>query len=72
MWKKLKNIAELMLISWLCGGGFFISLLCLILTWKLSLVVFCVWTISCIVAIMIIVTQLHQKDNFTKGKYNAG
>ena len=39
----MKKIGQYLLMFWLFGGGFVISLGCFILSWKIALGVFCVW-----------------------------
>jgi len=39
----MKKIGQYLLMFWLFGGGFVISLGCLIMSWKIALGVFCAW-----------------------------
>jgi len=48
----MKKIGQYMLAFWLFGGGFVISLGCLILSWKIALGVFCVWGCSWVASII--------------------
>jgi hypothetical protein len=53
---RLKQIFDFASIVWVFGGGFFIALLCLIWTWKLALVVFCLWALSGIIGLVWAIT----------------
>ncbi len=39
----MKKIGQYLLMFWLFGGGFVISLGCFIVSWKIALGVFCAW-----------------------------
>lgn len=49
----LKKIFDAVSIFWCFGGGFFISILCLIWSWKLSLAILCLWGCSWIIVGMV-------------------
>ncbi len=48
----MKKIGQYLLMFWLFGGGFVISLGCLILSWQISLGVFCFWGCTWIASII--------------------
>jgi len=48
----MKKIGQYLLAFWLFGGGFVISLGCLILAWEIALGVFCVWGCTWVAAII--------------------
>ena len=48
----MKKIGQYILAFWLFGGGFVISLGCLILSWQIALGVFCVWGCTWVVSII--------------------
>ncbi len=48
----MKKIGQYLLMFWLFGGGFVISLGCLIFSWQIALGVFCVWGCTWIASII--------------------
>lgn len=48
----MKKIIQYFLAFWLFGGGFIISLGCLIWSWQIALGVFCAWACLWIVIII--------------------
>ncbi len=45
----LKDIFDFILMAWLFGGGFVLAILCLVWSWKIAVITFCAWLISCII-----------------------
>ena len=48
----MKNILQYLLAFWFFGGGFVISLGCLILSWEIALGVFCFWGCTLVASII--------------------
>jgi len=48
----IKKIWEWISCFWCFGGGFVLSMMCLIFSWKLALILFCLWLLSWIIVVL--------------------
>lgn len=48
----MKKILQYLMAFWLLGGGFVISLCCLVWSWKIALGILCAWLCIWIIMIM--------------------
>lgn len=53
----LESIFWFVLLFWLCGGGFFIGLLCFVWTWKLAIATWCLWGCSWVITCISIMCE---------------
>ncbi len=66
MKKKLKDIAEFILLFWCCGGGGVIGLVYFAFAWKLGVVILGLWGCSVIMAILILINKQTSKKRDKK------
>lgn len=64
--KKLREILGYIIWFWCFGGGFFIGLLCFILTWKLAVAVLCIWGCSLVTFFLWLMCEVVTKDSYKK------
>lgn len=50
--KNFKDIFYFILMFWIFGGGLILALLGLVISWKLTLIIFCAWVCSVIFALI--------------------
>lgn len=70
MSKKLKEITKFLSWFWFFGGGLVLSLLGLVWTWKLALIIFCVWGGSLIIIVVVAVGEIISEREEAKKQKN--
>jgi hypothetical protein len=64
----IKTIWDWISCFWCFGGGFVLSVMCFILSWKLSLSVFCLWLCTWIIIALITIFRYQERETNRKQK----